>query len=256
MVSIHNEKIQAFQKIIQNDRLGHAYLFFGDEGVGKETVARALAHFLEGGSFEVEEMPLIDAQVFCAGEKGSIGIDVVRSIRTFLWSTPLVSSRRTAIIEGAHALTLEAQSALLKIVEEPPAHGLLVFVTHEPSVLLAPILSRLSKVYFPRFSVCELQSLLVKEHAVPEKKAEMIAKIAFGRIGRALRFLEGTPVLENDIKEQIREDIVRLWNKDKFSYARVLSLLLDREMYIARFTLNPNLQKKAIDYIKTTLPIE
>lgn len=256
MVPVHAKKEIAFRKLIGKDKLGHAYLFFGDEGVGKSTFARALASCLETGAFKTEEILLLDTQAFGPDEKGKIGIDVVRGFRSFLWSTPAVSTRRTAIIKDAHALTPEAQSALLKLVEEPPTHGLLIFITHEPSALLAPILSRLSKVYFPRLSEVELQKLLITEFKVPEKKAEMIARNSFGRLGRALRLLKNVPNSEDDSSAYLEEEIIALRNKDKVRYARTLAALLDRELYLARFTLNPKLQRRATDYIKNAFPIQ
>ncbi|MEK7465390.1 MAG: hypothetical protein AAB631_01280 [Patescibacteria group bacterium] len=256
MVSLHTKKETVFRKLLEKDKLGHAYLFFGDEGVGKSTFTAALASYLEGGAFKTREAPLLDARIFAPDEKGKIGIDVVRSLRPFLWSTPIVSKRRTAIIKDAHTLTPEAQSALLKLVEEPPAHGLLIFITHEPSVLLAPILSRLSKVYFSRLSETELKTLLITEFKVPEKKAEIIAKNSFGRLGRALGILKAVRGSEDDLSVYLQEEIIALWNKDKVKYARTLAMLLDRELHLERFTLNPKLQRKAADYIKNAFPIQ
>lgn len=256
MFSVHEKKETAFRKLIEKNKLGHAYLFFGDEGVGKSTFSRALASYLEGGVFKAGETLFLDAQIFAPDEKGKIGIDTVRSFRSFLWSTPIVSQRRTAIIKDAHTLTPEAQSAILKLAEEPPAHGLLVFITHEPSALLAPILSRLSKVYFPRLSQEQLQALLIAEFNVPEKKAEITAKNSFGRLGRALRLLKDVPNPEDDLSAYLQEEIIALRNKDKIKYAPTLAALLDRELYLARFTLNPKLQRKAADYIKNAFPIQ
>lgn len=239
----------AFSKIVREGSLGHAYLFFGDAETGKHAFARSFAAFLETGEWREDGHVLIDVISVGPDEKGTIGIDAARELKKFLWQTPLVSARRTAIIDSAEALTDEAQSALLKLVEEPSPHALLLFTTYEPSVLFPPLRSRLTKVYIPRLPKSAVKEFLMVRHGIPEKRAEGIAAESFGRIGRALRLvgIAETPSTEGiELEEEIKSAIFHFRKLGIQKNARVLAWLVERETLAKRFNLNPNLQRKAV----------
>ena len=122
----HEKILDDFQSLIKRDVLGHGYVFVGSAMVGKKAAARWLAEHLEGSTGTLGDYKLIEP-----GESNSIGIDAVREIRNFLWQKPNVSSRRTLIIDDADLMTTEAQNALLKITEEPPASSLLILITSD-----------------------------------------------------------------------------------------------------------------------------
>lgn len=242
----HKDKVRAFQKLVKEGRLSHAYLFFGEAQTGKYTFARSFAHFLEQGTFAVSEAPLIDVQ-WCAPVDGVIGIGAVRELRIFLSQTPLRSPRRLAVVDDAHLLTPEAQSAMLKIVEEPPPHSLIILIAHDPQVLFPPLLSRLAKVYFPRFSNAELAEVLTKSFRVPAARAREVARRSFGRLGRALALIEGGgEKKERTFSDELEEHILSLWERGAEAHGSALAYLLDREMNVKRYNVNENLQRKAI----------
>jgi DNA polymerase-3 subunit delta' len=245
----HGEKIRIFKKLADEGKLGHAYLFFGDAQIGKSYFGKLLAAYLETGIFDLPESPLIDSAVFSPDEKGTLGIGRVREIRNFLWQTPLRSSRRVVLIEDAEALTAEAQGALLKIVEEPPVHGLILFTAHDPQVLLPPLLSRLSKVHFARLAKLELERTLIENFKVAPAKAKAVAADSFGRIGRAIGSLEKKKMKkETRLEDELEEKIVSLRKSDLVKNSKKLSWLLDREALARRFNLNQNLQRKATEH--------
>ncbi|PIP30138.1 hypothetical protein COU12_02600 [Candidatus Jorgensenbacteria bacterium CG10_big_fil_rev_8_21_14_0_10_54_38] len=243
----HEDKVRAFQKLVKEGRLSHAYLFFGEAQTGKYTFARSFAHFLEQGMFAVSGAPLIDVQ-WCAPVDGTIGINAVRELRTFLSQTPLRSPRRLAVVNDAHLLTAEAQSAMLKIVEEPPPHSLIILIAHDPQVLFPPLLSRLAKVYFPRFSNAELAEALVKSFRVPAARAREVARRSFGRLGRALSLIQGVggEKKERTFSDELEERILSLWERGAETHGSALAYLLDREMNVKRYNVNENLQRKAV----------
>lgn len=244
----HDDKINIFRELVRSGNLGHAYLFFGDAGIGKKLFARALASFLENGKFGDSETPLIDSLVFEPKEKNTIGIDEVLEIRRFLWKTPLKSKKRLAIVDAA-SLTPEAQSALLKIVEEPPSMATIIFVAYDPRVLFPPLLSRLTKVYFNRLSREDLKRVLVEICKINPKKAEAVAALSFGRIGRALNLIEGKKTGEGeDLGRDIEEEIVRLRNRNLLQNSAILAWLLERLELVRRYNLNMRLQRAAISY--------
>lgn len=243
----HEQLWVSFEKLIRENALGHAYLFFGDAEIGKASFARHLSARIEKGDGLSAE-PLSDTAVFIPNEKGTVGIDEVRALKRFLWQTPFNSQKRVGIVDGAHALTPEAQGAMLKIVEEPPAHGLLILITYEPQAISAPLLSRLSKIYFSRMPEKALSQFLVKEKALTERRADEIAKKSHGRVGRALKLLSGAEVPMDDIAKSIEARILALREKGLAENSGKLAWLLEREAQIAQYNVNAPLQKKAVEY--------
>lgn len=231
--------------------LGHAYLLFGDAGIGKWRFAHDLAQFLERGSWEGDSAPLFDTMFIERDEeRSSIGIEKVRLMKQFLWQTPLSSSFRCVFINDAHLLTPEAQGAMLKIVEEPPSHALIVFVSFDPSTLDAPLRSRLQKVYCPRMSNREIEEILVSHFEISQPQAKKISERSFGRLGRALSLAGKAPgdTRREDDPERIIEDaIVSIYAQGVVSNHRVLAELLVREEAIKRFNVNGPLQIKALN---------
>lgn len=248
------EKESLFRRLIAKEALAQAYLFFGESQVGKFSLALSLAGFLETGDFSAATRPLIDRLIIEPDEKGTMGVEAVRRIRNFLWQTPLASSRRTVILKRMEALTPEAQGALLKIVEEPPRHALLIGVTTATETLLPPLRSRFQKIYFGRLPTAAVRDYLVKEKKMPATKALILAEQALGRIGLANDLFQRktSDATSEDLGAELNRRIVKLWLKDKTKHAPILFRLLARETAWHRFNLNGNLQKKAIEYLESS----
>jgi DNA polymerase-3 subunit delta' len=282
MILGREKAIADFEKLASSGILGHAYLFYGPAMVGKRTFATALARFLEKGVFEppaanevLQESKLIDlafAKRLDPDKKGdSIGIDAALEIRNFLWQKPNMSPRRTLILDEAEFLTTEAQNALLKITEEPPASSLIIFISSDPESLLATILSRIEKVYFGLIPEKEIVAWLTKGRKLSVADAKKFAKLSFGKPGLAIRLAE-----DNDLQNNIaraekllkvqpagRRDLIReIVEPDDFNFHRFIDALVlvlagekegetrnilwhrtltlaDRE---SNFSLNPRLQ--------------
>jgi len=245
----HKDKIEIFKRLIEENSLTHAYLFYGEPQLGKFTFAKSLAYLLEYNVFEIINKPLIDfKEILPDPEKGIIGIKVVQEIKNFVFQKPFRSKKRLVLIDQANTLTFEAQSALLKILEEPSPSALFILIVNEPSVLLPPLLSRLTKVYFKRFSYKELEEILISNFNLSKDKAKEIAKKSFGRIGLALSLISDKK-LNNASKEEssnfFSQLILNYYLKDKFRYSKIISWLLLKEWQMNTLNLNFNLQKKA-----------
>lgn len=146
----HLQKIENdFKHLIETQALSHAYIFFGEDEQGIMDFSRRLAYALENGTFETGERFLNDFVQMGPVEKESIGIDEVRAVQKFLYQKPTISSKRMAVIYPADVITDEGQSALLKIVEEPPKDALIVLIAKATDSLLPTIASRVHMVYFP-----------------------------------------------------------------------------------------------------------
>ena len=248
-----------FEHLIGCGRLSHGYLFFGDPGIGKRLFTERLAARLEFGSFQEESPRFLDAQWFSRDpDASSIGIDAVRGIRNFLYQTPLRSPRRLAVIDGAEVVTSEAQSALLKIVEEPPHYGCIIFIAEREHSLLAPLASRLQKFYFPRFSTASLARLLEDRFGFAKQEADALARRSFGRVGRALRLggkISGDAESRSDARglllEELRERIADVHGRGILDQHRYAGELIRLETALSRFSLNPSLQRKVASFLET-----
>ncbi len=248
MIYGHEDKKKLFKSLVKKDTLGHAYLFFGEPQIGKFSFACHLAYFIEHGKFEVSKEALIDT-VFIKPEEGKkkVGINQIRGMRNFLYQKPLRSRRRLIIINEAGYLTPEAQASLLKFVEESPPYTTFIFITQDLQSLLPPLVSRLQRVYFFRLPKKKIEEILQKEYNIQRNRAEEIAKKSFGRLGRALNFLNNKKYNKEDLEEFLEEEITELFLADKLRNAKLIKWLLTRELKVKRFTLNPKLQRRIIE---------
>lgn len=247
----HEAIATAFKKLSIDGELSHAYLFFGDKEIGKFLFARSFGNFLENGKFEEPDRTLSDALfVVPAEDKKSLGIDEVREMRKFLSQTPYLSSRRLAIVDNSELLTNEAQSAMLKIVEEPPAHALIILVAQDPTILFSPLRSRLIQIYFRRFSTKNIEKILTERLGISAVKSKAISLDSYGRIGRAINLSRGNSSMlynDSDLEGILELRILAMRKEGTIRNSKKMSALLQKETDIKRFNTNPQLQKKAIE---------
>ena len=147
-----NKLISFFRKAIAEDTLGHAYIIEGDTGIGKKTLAgyfAAMAVCAEGNACGeckqckqtiAEVNP--DISVLTLEDKSSIGVDAVRDFISTVAYRSVHGGRRVYIIQDADLMTVQAQNALLKIIEEPPKGVLFLLLCRQKSQLLRTITSR------------------------------------------------------------------------------------------------------------------
>ncbi|MCL4405164.1 MAG: AAA family ATPase [Patescibacteria group bacterium] len=209
-----------FVEKADNHSLFHGYIFFGEQGVGKFTFANCLANYLEFDRMDKQDTPRSETLMVSVGNgKESIGIDTIRDIKYFLSEQPSASAYRTVLIDGADNLTDQAQNALLKVSEEPPAHGLLILITNDLDNLLPTLQSRFHKIYFPRLSKNEIAKHLESILKLDKEAAEKIAKISFGKMGRALQLAAGD---ELDARQKARKAL-----KDRLAARKLLADAVD-----------------------------
>ena len=187
-------------------RIHHAYLFSGPRGTGKTTTARILAKSLNcanpKGAEPCDECPScrdiisgVSPNVLEIDAASNRGIDDVRNLREFIKYSPVGGKYKIYIIDEVHQLTSEAFNALLKTLEEPPAHGVFVFATTEPQRVPLTVLSRCLRFDFrllPFFKIAEfLQRLCDAEGVKIEPEAlNLLASKAEGSMRDGLSLLD------------------------------------------------------------------
>jgi DNA polymerase-3 subunit delta' len=120
---------------------------------------------------------------------------------------PIRGGKKVALLEDAHLLTPQAQSALLKIVEEPPGDALLILLTVNAATLSRPLLSRCQQVRFSALSPAIVEELLIREHSKEQTTARALALYSRGSIGRALAL---DPQVFTEERRYVLEELPRL----------------------------------------------
>ena len=140
--------IKGFKRLIATDGLGHAYLLFGESEEARHELGLSILKLLEN-HVDFQSDFLQDGLILEKDLTGSIGIDIIRSAINFLWQRPIASSRRAVFIENVDCLTSQAENALLKTIEEPPAHGLVIGSALSSESLALTLVSRFQKIFVP-----------------------------------------------------------------------------------------------------------
>lgn len=143
---IGQEHITAtLDKAIKSNRISHAYLFTGPRGVGKTSVARIMAHEINGLSYNDESAHMDIIEIDAASNRR---IDEIRELREKVYVAPSSARYKVYIIDEVHMLTREAFNALLKTLEEPPAHVVFILATTDAYKLPETIISRTQRFTF------------------------------------------------------------------------------------------------------------
>ena len=221
----HQKIWQFLKKSVQLDQLPHALLFSGQEKLGKKTLALELIKIIncqkkEEKLFNIKQ--LLDFVLIQAEDK-QIQISQIRDLSWRLSLKPGSGLVKTAIIDEAHLMNQEAQSCLLKTLEEPKGRTLLILISEHPEMLFPTILSRLEVIKFYPVETKEIEDYLNKQGFDAEKSQE-IAMISMGRPGMALDFAKNPQKL-NFQKEKIQE-LEKVLEGDlsvRFQYAKDLS---------------------------------
>jgi len=222
MILGHNQQKEYFNKILQKNRLAHAYLFYGPEAVGKFLFAKTIAKFLhcqknleslekvcgsciscrqieEGAHLEVIVLDREHTLLSKKEERSDIPIDDIREIkRRFSLASP-EGKWRVVIINDAHTLSIPAANSFLRLLEEPGTNSVFFLVTSEKELLLSTIVSRAIPV---RFSL--LPESVLARHLQPlvrdENLREEVLRLSFGKPGNMLRYIGKKELLEKELK--------------------------------------------------------
>jgi len=199
--------VTTLQNQLQNDSISHAYLFCGTRGTGKTTTARILARAVNCPSLTESAEPCNvcetctdilaerNLNVIEIDAASNNGVDNIRDLREEVKYPPTSGTYKVYIIDEAHMLTTAAFNALLKTLEEPPAHVIFILATTEPQKIPATILSRCQRYDFKRIARRDLVNTLAAYMQSEDKAAEIpaleyIAAAADGAFRDALSILD------------------------------------------------------------------
>src|SRR5258706_674272 len=187
------KQLTILRSALANQRLHHAYLFLGPDGIGKHSVAVALAkavHCVEangdfcGGCFNcpsIDDGNHPDVRLIepLAGKK-EISIQQVRELERDLNSRSFPGKRKVAIIDPATLLNLSSQNALLKTLEEPPQDSLMILIAANGGALLPTLRSRCLRLSFAPLTRQQVAGVFQSPHQIASAPAEVLPPLWFG----------------------------------------------------------------------------
>ena len=186
-----NHIVSVLKNAIDKNQISHAYLFYGSRGTGKTSIAKIFANEVNGNEiYQKENVDIIEIDA-----ASNNGVDEVRDIKEAIKFLPTEGKYKVYIIDEVHMLTTAAFNALLKTLEEPPAHVIFILATTEIHKIPATILSRCQRFEFKNLSqeqlIDRLRYIAKEENLVIEDEAiEKIATLAKGGLRDAISILD------------------------------------------------------------------
>ena len=257
--------IQTLKNAIVQNRIAHAYLFCGPRGTGKTSIAKIFAKTLNCTNSQDAPCGVCEnCKMAANGSHPDIieidaasnnGVDEVRNLIDKVKYAPMQGKYKIYIIDEVHMMTSGAFNALLKTIEEPPAHVIFIFATTEPNKVLPTIISRCQRFDFNKVSMHDIKyrlSIVCKNEGIEidENGLSLIAQLADGGMRDALSILDqcvaycSSHIDVNDIRKiygvVTSEDIGKLfysvYKKDVDSFVKDIQKYSDMGMDIKRLT--------------------
>lgn len=178
-------------------KLAHALLFLGPGGVGKRTLAGTISRvILEVQNLETHpDFTVVSLQLNDKGDlKKQIGVEQIRDLRAKLQMSSFGGAAKIALIDGADLMTVAAQNALLKTLEDPSGRTHLILMAEQDGTILPTVLSRCQTIHVPLVSRKEISEALTA-NGLKETDAYEVAGLAAGRPGRAIQMTEDEETL-------------------------------------------------------------
>jgi DNA polymerase-3 subunit delta' len=214
----HQRPITLLQRAIKNEKVVNSYLFLGNEGIGKKYVALQFAKALNCLGGEVEREDSCDHCASCKKiasalhpdvlviepEGQYIKVDQVRQMQRQLAYRPYEGRHRVCILTAADRMAPHIPNTLLKTLEEPPLHTVIVLLANSSRFILPTILSRCQPIRFNPLPIPLLSKWLMEGKGFSEAEAHLLASLSEGSPGKALE-------IQEEIRQIPREELLRNW---------------------------------------------
>lgn len=218
---------------IKSNMISHAYMFEGPSGVGKNTMARELAATL----LEMENLFNSPDYIEITPDGNSIKIAQIRKLQSDILVKPY-KSYKIYVIDEAQKMTVEAQNALLKTLEEPPKYAIIILITNNKESLLDTIKSRCEIIKFTPIPLVEIADYLTQT-GVDKNRASLLANFSRGSMQKAIELSESEDfhIMRDEVQKYVETfltgsmldimDIQSSIEKYKDNITNVLDLLVN-----------------------------
>lgn len=256
-ISCQYRAIKAFQNAITNNRMAHAYIFTGQEGVGKALFSKELAKTIFCQHLNIDACDTCNtcrritnnnfSDLFLIlPEKNSrvIKIEQLKYLQDILNVKPMESKYKMVVIKSADKMNEEASNCLLKTLEEPPSYAIIILIVTSLESLKETIRSRCQVIRFSPLSTSVVKDILVNNFQLDGTQAERLASISNGSIKRAMLLFNADSLKK---KNWLIDRLLKLKYEDNLTFSKELfhewhiqdlEILEEKRLYVKELILS------------------
>lgn len=259
----HKKIISHLQRAIQMDKVSHAYIINGEEYSGKMMLAEAFAMALQcetDGEKPCgccrscrQAMQRNQPDIIFLGqeETKSISVDEIRTgLNSDIGIKPYSSKYKIYIIDHAEKMNVQAQNALLKTIEEPPAYGIIMLLTTNADSFLPTIRSRCILLHLRTVEEEKIKKHLMYRYQIPDYKAELCASFAQGNVGKAIRLASSESFYE--MKQNVLSLVKKIEDMEVYELGTVIKNMGEYKKQIQEYLDLLTLWYRDVLYMKAT----
>lgn len=239
----HEKIIEHLQNAISMDKISHAYILNGAEKSGKRMIAERFAMTLQCEKGDTS--PCMECHsckqalhhnqpdiIYVTHEKpNTISVDDIRSkLNNDITIKPYANPHKVYIIDDAEKMNLQAQNALLKTIEEPPAYAVILLLTTNADLFLPTILSRCIRLDLKAVPDDKIRKYLMEQFEVPDYQADICVAFAQGNVGKAIQLASSESF--NELKEMALQLIKRLKEIDLYEMIQAVKQISEYKLEI------------------------
>lgn len=263
----HEQIIAHLQNAIEEDKVSHAYIFNGPEASGKMMLAEAFAMALqcEGEG----KRPCLECRscrqaadhnqpdiIYVSHEKpNTIGVDDIRTqINNDIDIKPYSSRYKVYIVDEAQKMNQQAQNALLKTIEEPPAYAIILLLTTNADSFLQTILSRCITLNLKAVKEEKIKEYLMKHYQIPDYQADICAAFSQGNVGKAIQLASSEEF--GELKASVLQLIKRLEDIDLYEMTGAVKQIAEYKLSVNDYFDLMMIWFRDVLYLKATNDVD
>ena len=263
----HEQIIAHLQNAIEEDKVSHAYIFNGPEASGKMMLAEAFAMALqcEGEG----KRPCLECRscrqaadhnqpdiIYVSHEKpNTIGVDDIRTqINNDIDIKPYSSRYKVYIVDEAQKMNQQAQNALLKTIEEPPAYAIILLLTTNADSFLQTILSRCITLNLKAVKEDKIKEYLMKHYQIPDYQADICAAFSQGNIGKAIQLASSEEF--GELKASVLQLMKRLEDIDLYEMTGAVKQIAEYKLSVNDYFDLMMIWFRDVLYLKATNDVD
>ena len=263
----HEQIIAHLQNAIEEDKVSHAYIFNGPEASGKMMLAEAFAMALqcEGEG----KRPCLECRscrqaadhnqpdiIYVSHEKpNTIGVDDIRTqVNNDIDIKPYSSRYKVYIVDEAQKMNQQAQNALLKTIEEPPAYAIILLLTTNADSFLQTILSRCITLNLKAVKEDKIKEYLMKHYQIPDYQADICAAFSQGNVGKAIQLASSEEF--GELKASVLQLMKRLEDIDLYEMTGAVKQIAEYKLSVNDYFDLMMIWFRDVLYLKATNDVD